>query len=646
MTQQNPLERYEILHELGHGAIGRVYAARDRSTGAVVALKTLDPALFGEPDANFAELFLKDARSAARLRHRNIVKLHDAGEAGGTAYVAMELLEGESLRHMLDDRPLPIARAIQIFDDVASALAYAHEEGVVHRCVKPSSIIVLRSGVAKISDFGIGRLGEAALVSGQPGGCLSYMSPEQVRGDPVDHRSDLFSLGAVFYEMLTRRVPFEGNSPKEITQNILHAEPPLPSKVNPLVPFELDRIVFSMLAGHPDDRFANARILLRDLQRLEEGLGLGPGASAGGGEPTASVPPSGPSVPPRAQTQPAAPQPATEREPRLRTPDPNRFRDRAQRQDPPWVAEEFQHRSRIPGGEAFDDYDARFRMDREREPERSSGSRVAKFAALAFLLAVLPIGLAVLYYSPGPSESRIPASRVQEAPAPQRLRRPDQPRLRPWPKRPRNPRLRPLRRRHRRRARVVCKKRRRQRPGRPDRPRLRLWRKRPRNPRLRPLRRKHRRRAQWTMRERSKSRQASHPRRTRCRRNRLWRSPALRHKPRACSPASLSQRATAGTAPVQEVLRAAQPAANISKPQPGGTAKLIIAVAPQGELYIDGKHYGTTPPITTLDLEPGMYRIEIRSGSRKPYLTYMAVEAGDQRRIRHDFSAKSIRPPI
>ena len=155
-------------------------------------MKTLDPALFGEPDANFAELFLKDARSAGRLRHRNIVKVHDAGEAGGTAYVAMELLEGESLRKMLDERPLSIARAIQIFDDIASALAYAHEEGVVHRGVKPSNIIVLRSGVAKLSDFGIGRLGEAALLSGQRGGCLSYMSPEQVRGDPVDHRSDIF----------------------------------------------------------------------------------------------------------------------------------------------------------------------------------------------------------------------------------------------------------------------------------------------------------------------------------------------------------------------------------------------------------------------------------------------------------------------
>src|SRR5512145_358636 len=306
LRRGNTLGRYEILHELGRGAIGAVYAARDRSTGAVFALKTLDPALLNKPDANFAELFLKDARSAARLSHRNIVKIHDAGEAGGTAYIAMELLEGVSLRKILDDGPLSIARAIRIARDIACGLAYAHEQGVVHRGVKPSNIIVLRSGGVKISDFGIGRLGEAAILSGQRAGALSYMSPEQVRGDPVHDRSDIFSLGAVFYEMLTRRPPFKGDSPNEIMEKILHAEPPLPSDVNPHVPRILDGIALSMLAGHPDDRLSGARILLRDLQRLEEELGLGPGATADTDKPTATLPPAGP-------------------EPMLRTPDPIRF---------------------------------------------------------------------------------------------------------------------------------------------------------------------------------------------------------------------------------------------------------------------------------------------------------------------------------
>ena len=164
VTQANTLGRYEILRELGRGATGVVYAARDRSTGAVVALKTFDPALLNKSNASFAEFSLKDARSARRLSHRNIVKIHDAGEAGGTAYVAMELLEGESLRKILDEGPLSIARAIQIADGIACGLAYAHEEGMVHRGVKPSNVIVLRSGGVKISDFGIGQLGEAAIL--------------------------------------------------------------------------------------------------------------------------------------------------------------------------------------------------------------------------------------------------------------------------------------------------------------------------------------------------------------------------------------------------------------------------------------------------------------------------------------------------
>jgi serine/threonine protein kinase len=655
MTQQNPLERYEILNELGRGAIGRVYAARDRSTGAVVVLKTLDPALFSEPDANIAGLFLEYARSAARLRHRNIVRVHDAGEAGGTAYAAMELVEGESLRDMLDDRPLSIARAIQIFDDIASALAYAHEEGVVHRGVKPSNIIVLPSGVAKIGDFGIGQLREAALLSGQQGGCLSYLSPEQLRGDPVDHRCDLFSLGAVFYEMLTRRVPFEGNSPKQITQNIRHAEPPLPSKVNPHVPFALDRIVFSMLAEHPDDRFANARLLLRDLQRLEEELGLGPGASAGTGEPTASVQPGAPEpklppqpatepklrtpdpnrfrepevphatrIPPRGQTEPAAPQPATKHEPTLRTLDLDRFRDPAQMRDAPRFA-------------ALDDHDARFMMDRERAPQRSSGSRAASFAALALMIAVMAAAyIAFLRYAPAPGEARAPASRMQQAPAiaaaPSRSTAPA-----PMAEAPREPSVA---------------------PAAPEAPPPRAT-------------------GDATAKQESKAPRESsvivpvpsrstapppvaeatpEPATAKQESSGIASAPnPLPPKPLVAEPGPPAQAesllareskqpATAGTAPKQETPRL-HPTAKTPDPQPGGMATLIIAVSPQGELYIDGKHYGTTPPLTTLDLEPGMRRIEIRSGSRKPYLTYMAVEPGDQRRIRHDFSAKPSRPP-
>jgi serine/threonine protein kinase len=643
-TQENMLARHNILHELGRGAIGAVYAARDRTTGAVVALKRLDPPSL-KSDANLADRFLKHARSARRLRHRNIVNIHDAGEAAGTAYVAMEMLEGENLRNILDDGPLPIARAIQIAHEIASGLAYAHLQGVMHGGLKPSNIIVLRSGVVKITDFGIGQLGHAALLSGARAGCLSYMSPEQVRGDPVDHRSDIFSLGALFYEMLTRRRPFEGDSPKEIMENILHAKPPPPpSELNQHVPRALDAIVLSMLAGQPAARMPGLPVLLRELERLEEGLGLGSGSSAGTDEPTASVPPADPEprlrtpganrsrdrevmheasrFPPRGQTEPAAPQPPTEPEPRLRTPDPNRFRDRAPMQDaPPFArhgqardasdlrfrpdssaAEEFQHRSRIPSGEAFDEPDARFMKDRAPVPERSSGSRAAIFAALALMLAVLSIGLtAFLYYSPGPSERRTAASGMQEAPAtaaaPSRSTA-----LPPPAETTREP------------ATATAA------------------------PEASPPRAVGDGKA-----EQESSGIASAP-------NPLPPKPLVAEPgPSAQTESSVAreseQPASADAAPAQEVPRATPPTAKDPKPQPGGTARLIIAVSPQGEIYIDGKHHGTTPPITTLDLEPGVHRIEVRSGSRKPYLTYMTVQAGDVRRIRHDFNAKPSRPP-
>ncbi|TAK84262.1 MAG: PEGA domain-containing protein [Betaproteobacteria bacterium] len=504
MTQENMLASYKILHELGRGSMGTVYAARDRETGGVVALKRLDPAL-GKSDASFAERFLKHARSARLLKHHNIVRIHEASEVGGTVYVAMELLEGRNLRHILDAGPLPVARAIQIAHDIACGLAHAHLEGVVHGGLKPSNVIVLRSRVVKITDFGIGQLGQAAPLSEAPAGGLSYMSPEQLRGEPLDHRCDIFALGALFYEMLGHRPPFEGGSAKEIVENILHARPPLPSELNPHAPRALDAIVFSMLAGQPVDRMPGVPILLRDLQRLEEGLGFASDASAGADEPTASVPPPGP-------------------EPELRTPDPNRFRE----------PEEFQQRNRIADSEAFDHDKAIAMMERESGRQRSSGSRPAIAGALTLVLAVLGIGLAgFMYYSPGPGERGVAASRMPETPAT---------------------------------------------------------------------------------------------------------APAA---PEASPPP-----APASAAPAQALPPAMRPPAKVPKPQPGGTARLVLAVSPRGEIYIDGKHHGTTPPITTLDLEPGMHRVEVRSGSRTPYLTYMTLQAGDVRRIQYGFNTdRAVYPP-
>ena len=498
MTQTRPPERYTILNELGRGAIGTVYAARDNSTGAVVAVKTLDPALFQEQSAELAELFLKNARSATTLRHRNIVRTFDAGLAGGTAYVAMELVEGESLRSMLDDKPLPIARAIQIFDDIASALAYAHEEKSVHRGVRPSSIIVTGSGVAKLGDFGLGQIGAAA---------ARYMSPEQARRDPVDHRSDLFSLGAVLYEMLTRQS--------------IQADSPPPSKVNPHVPAALDALVSRLLAPRPDDRFASARDLLRELQRLEDALGLRPAVAAATAEP----------------------------QPKLLLAAP-------------------------------DEREAPFMEERgPRPPEASFGSRItSSLAALAVVLAVLSIGFTVLlHYSPDLVDKVAAAVRPQEAPRPATAVAPVPP---PAPV-----------------AEAITEP-----AAAPAAP--------------------------------PEVASVSEP------------APLLPLEAESSDSTQaetlLVEPATEEIAAPPKVQRVAKRIAKAPQPQP---AKLIVAVSPRGELYIDDEHRGTTPPLRTLDLEPGMHRIEIRSGSRKPFVTYVTVQAGDERRIRHDFSAKPVRVP-
>jgi hypothetical protein len=600
-TQENMLARHSILHELGRGATGAVYAARDRTTGAVVALKRLDPALL-KADGNSADHVLRQARSARPLKHHNIVQIHEVGEAAGTVYVAMEMLDGENLRNILERGPLPIARAIRIAHEIACGLAHAHLQGVVHEGLKPSNIIVLRSGGAKITDFGIAKLGKAAQLSGAPAGGLSYMAPEQLRGEPVDHRCDIFSLGVVFYEMLTGRRPFGGDTPNAILQNILHAAPRPPSEFNQSVPRALDAIVLSMLAGQPAARMAGVPVLLRELERLEEGLGLGSGAGVGSDEPRASVPPAEP-------------------EPALRRPGPNPLRSRAPMQDGPRFAEhgEFPDAARLgirPDSPAAGEFRRDSRMtDREvREydrammghgstPERSTRSRPAIIAALVLMLAVVGGGLTAFMNDwSARNERGIAASLVQQAPtAPEAS-----PPTAPSPE-------------------VQATKEAVMPPG----------------------------AAQAAL-----PRTAGEAKKEQELPGILSASDRTPPTPLAADPGPLAQAetetviarpaeqpASARPAPAQPLPAVTQPAATDTRQQPGGTARLIVAVSPQGELYIDGKHQGTTPPITMLDLEPGMHRIEVRNGSRKPYLTYMTIEAGDVRRIRHDFDAKPIRPP-
>ncbi|HYX67254.1 MAG TPA: protein kinase [Burkholderiales bacterium] len=571
MTQENLLARYGILHELGRGATGAVYAARDRETGAVVALKRLDPALLSS-QANLAGRFLKHARSARALQHRNIVEIHDAGEVGGTVYIAMEMLEGKSLRKILDEGPLPIARAIQIARDVASGLAHAHLQGVVHGALKPSNVVVLGSGPAKITDFGTGQ--------GGPG----YLSPAQLRGEPLDHRCDVFSLGALLYEMLTGRPPAD-------------AKPPPPSELNPHVPHALDAIVLSTLAAQPAARMPGVPILLRELQRLEEGLGVSLRASAGTVEPKASAPTTAPAARPR----------------RIQ---PNRLAARSS-------AEELKPRDQAPDPEpqAFDYQKAMAMMERESRRERSSGSRPVKLAA--FALAALGIAVAGVLYLSG--QWSIAAGRVKEALATAlETSRPAAPS--PVAEASQKPSTAP----------VVPEKPLAAEPA-PS-PETTLKAARPIVPS--PV-------ADATP-EHATAPAAPEPSSAP--------NPTLQ-KPIAAEPGPPAQvesvvartpepPAPPAAPPAPKPARAVQSTAKAPGQQPAATARLILAVSPQGELYIDGKHHGTTPPLTTFDIEPGMHRIEVRSGSRTPYLTYMMVQAGDVRRIQHDFdTTHAVHPP-
>ncbi|BBP04580.1 hypothetical protein TPL01_17440 [Sulfuriferula plumbiphila] len=268
---QLKLGRYEIAAEIGRGAMGTVYKAHDPLIERTVALKTIRLDLSHQAHQVFEERFYREAKSAGRLNHPNIVTIYDVGETDGSAYIAMEYLQGESLDTLLDNHiRLPIERIAHITLQIANGLAYAHQHGVIHRDVKPANIILMRRGrVVKITDFGIAQIptsaqtGDGALL-----GSPRYMSPEQVQGRIVDGRSDVFSLGVVLYEMLTGRTPFTGDDLSTILYNIMNFEPAPPSSVNQDVPHAFDRIVMRALSKQPAGRYPTARDMATDLRAL------------------------------------------------------------------------------------------------------------------------------------------------------------------------------------------------------------------------------------------------------------------------------------------------------------------------------------------------------------------------------------------
>jgi eukaryotic-like serine/threonine-protein kinase len=266
--------RYRIVRKLGSGGMADVYLAEDEELGRRIAIKILNDRHAN--DEQFVERFRREAKNAAGLSHPNIVSIYDRGEAEGTYYIAMEYLDGRSLKELVVARgPLPIPDAIDATRQVLAALRFAHRKGVVHRDIKPHNVMADADGRLKVTDFGIARAGVSQMTeAGSIIGTAQYLSPEQARGAPVDQRSDLYSVGVVIYEMLTGTTPFSGESPVEIAMKHLSDPPRPPSVERPDIPPDLDMVVLRALAKNPDDRFQTAEEMDAELERVSRGVGV------------------------------------------------------------------------------------------------------------------------------------------------------------------------------------------------------------------------------------------------------------------------------------------------------------------------------------------------------------------------------------
>ncbi len=267
--------RYLISRKLGSGGMANVYLAQDQELGRRVAIKILDDR--HARDEQFVERFRREAQNAAGLSHPNIVSIYDRGDSEGTYYIAMEHIEGRTLKELLVARgPSPLGIAIDYTRQILSALRFAHRNGIVHRDIKPHNVIVDGEGRVKVMDFGIARAGAASQMTeaGSIIGTAQYLSPEQARGAPVDQTSDLYSTGIVLYELLTGSVPFTGETPVEIAMKHLSQAPVPPSTHRPEVPRDLDYVVLRALAKDPADRYHSAEEMDSDLERIARGIGV------------------------------------------------------------------------------------------------------------------------------------------------------------------------------------------------------------------------------------------------------------------------------------------------------------------------------------------------------------------------------------
>src|SRR5215207_1910255 len=280
------ISRYRILGQVGEGGMGVVYVAEDTVLGRRVAVKIPHA---GRDESHYRARFLREARAVSKLRHPNIAAVHDFGETEeGQPFIVMELVSGQTLGELLSGPGISVARAVEVTGEVARALSEAHRLGVVHRDIKPSNVVIDDAGTVKVLDFGLAKqLHEEGSAGGGPKaqtlltartrsdvviGTPLYLSPEQARGAKVDGRSDLFALGALLYECLTGRPAFSGANVIEIGAQVLHFDPPPPSRFNPRVPAELDRLTLKALAKKPEDRFQNAGEFAAELARVRARL--------------------------------------------------------------------------------------------------------------------------------------------------------------------------------------------------------------------------------------------------------------------------------------------------------------------------------------------------------------------------------------
>ncbi|MFL5980646.1 MAG: Stk1 family PASTA domain-containing Ser/Thr kinase [Gaiellaceae bacterium] len=268
--------RYRIVRKLGTGGMANVYLAEDEVLGRRVAIKILNDRHAG--DDQFVERFRREAKNAASLSHPNIVSIYDRGEAEGTYYIAMEYLDGRSLKELIVARgPAPVNVAIEYARQILAAIRFAHRHGIVHRDIKPHNVLVDGEGRLKVTDFGIARAGVSQMTeAGSIIGTAQYLSPEQAKGAPVDQTSDLYSVGVVLYELLTGVVPFSGDTPVEIAMKHLSNTPEPPSVKRAEVPRELDLVVMRALAKDSGDRYQSAEEMDADLERVARGASVSP----------------------------------------------------------------------------------------------------------------------------------------------------------------------------------------------------------------------------------------------------------------------------------------------------------------------------------------------------------------------------------